>query len=191
MGLKSKLKGVVRLANEKKIVPVQTIASEGKMLDGKTAVVLGATGGIGSAIAKSLYEGGARVVCCGTNEEKLRKLSASMDDSEKIRTQAFRVNEFDHLKENVEKVNSIFGDVDIVVNSAGVHTENVDFKTMTPTEFDRVMEINLKAPYFVFQAFAEHMLKNNRGGTSYLLVHLVDQSQHGLHMAFPSGGSMA
>lgn len=54
----------------------------------------------------------------------------------------------DTIADSIDEASSKFGKIDIFVNSAGVHTENVDFLTVTPEEYDRVMNINLKGVYF-------------------------------------------
>lgn len=160
MGLKRMLKRVVELPREKEVVAVPHVVEESKILDGKVAVILGGTGGLGQAITKSLCESGCKVVLCGTNESKLKKLATG----ENIHPLQFNVSDYDRMASNVEKAVAVYGKVDIVIYSAGVHTENVDFFTMTPEEYDRVMNINLKGAYFVCQAFGKYMMKHKVHG---------------------------
>lgn len=66
---------------------------------------------------------------------------------------------------------SIWGKIDILVNTAGTHTENVDFWTVSETEYDRVLDINLKGCYFVSQKVASYMKENDiKGHLALLLV---------------------
>ena len=69
-----------------------------------------------------------------------------------------------------KKTFSIFRKVDILINSAGVHTENVDFFTMTPDEFDRVMNINIKGVYFVCREFAKEMKQRPSRSKRHMLL---------------------
>ena len=161
MGLKSKIKNLIKMTQEKQIIPVEHIVDKDELLKDKVAVVIGGSGGIGLAIAKSFVESGCKVVLCGTNEKKLKKSLEEFTDKEKAQAMVFNIADADLMRSNVEKAVKIFGKVDILVNSAGVHTENVSFFTMAPGEFDRVMNINLRGPFFLCQAFAEYMMKDN------------------------------
>ena len=58
----------------------------------------------------------------------------------------------------------IFGKIDILVNSAGTHTENVDFWTVSEAEYDRVLDINLKGCYFVSRQIAIYMKEKGING---------------------------
>lgn len=81
----------------------------------------------------------------------------------------FDVGNFAKIAENVKKAIDEFGRIDIVIYSAGVHTENVDFFTMTPEEFDRIIDINLKGAYFICQAFGKYMIEQRIHGHMLLV----------------------
>lgn len=170
MGLKSKIKNLIKMTQEKQIIPVEHIVDKDELLKDKVAVVIGGSGGIGLAIAKSFVESGCKVVLCGTNEKKLEKCLEGFVEKDKVRTMVFNVADVDSMRSSVEKAVNIFGKVDILVNSAGVHTENVSFFTMAPDEFDRVMNINLRGPFFLCKAFAEYMMKDKNIDKKHILL---------------------
>ena len=66
----------------------------------------------------------------------------------------------------------MFGGIDIFVNAAGVHTENVDFWSVTSDEYDRVMNINLKGAYFFCRELAKYWVKKQKRG-HILLIYSV------------------
>lgn len=74
MGIKRIVKRMIELTREKEVVAVPHVVDGEHTLEGKVAIVLGGTGGIGQAITRSLCESGCKVVLCGTNQEKLNKL---------------------------------------------------------------------------------------------------------------------
>lgn len=139
------------------------------MLDGKTAVVIGGSGGIGLAISKSFCESGCKVVLCGTSRDKLNKTLEEFPEDAVVEPLVFDITRTDEIEENVKKAANVFGRVDILVNCAGVHTENVNFFTMSTAEYDRVMNINVRSPFFICQQFAKQMIAQGTGGHILLI----------------------
>lgn len=164
MGFKSIIKKIIALSKEKEIVPIQHNVDTEQILFGKVAVIIGGSGGIGLAIAKNFCESGCKVILCGTNEKKLQNCITEFSDAAFVEYMLFNISDFNEIEKNVQKATEIFGKVDILVNSAGVHTEQVDFFKMTPEEYDRVMDINIKGPYFVCQEFGKYMIRNKIKG---------------------------
>jgi 3-oxoacyl-[acyl-carrier protein] reductase len=82
----------------------------------------------------------------------------------------FDIADIDKFKEKIEIAASIFGKIDILVNSAGIHTENVDFFTMTSNEYDRVMDVNIKGVYFICKEFVEYMKKHKAKEKKHILL---------------------
>lgn len=177
MNIKAIIKRAIELTREKQIVSIQHNVDSSDMLKNKVAVILGGSGGIGLSIAKSFSECGCKIVLCGTNQSKLEKCILGFQKKEYIRPLVFNVADVVSIKENVEKAAMIFGGIDILVNSVGVHTENVDFFTMTPEEYDRVMDINIKGTYFACKEFAEYMMKNRGVGEVKKHILLVSSSR--------------
>lgn len=135
-------------------------------LAGKRALVTGAGGGIGFAIAKKYCEEGAKVIITGRNEEKL--VSACDKMGEMAQYMVWDVTDFDHCRENIEKAADMLeGAIEILVNNAGVLTHNDfvwNYLDLTPEEWDLVMDTNCKAMFFMCQNMAKHMLKNQIKG---------------------------
>jgi 3-oxoacyl-[acyl-carrier protein] reductase len=140
---------------------------EGRMFDlhGMTALVTGASGGIGSAIAKALAAQGARLAISGSNAQKLRAFREELDDH---RPQ--HVQEVDHVAITcdladpaaVEKlvpaaVDSL-GKLDILVNNAGITRDNLTMR-MKDEEWDAVIRVNLEAAFRLMRAATKPMMK--------------------------------
>lgn len=138
-------------------------------LHGMTALVTGASGGIGSSIAKALAAQGARLAISGSNAQKLRAFREELDDH---RPQ--HVQEIDHVAitcdlsnpEEVEKlvpaaVDSL-GKIDILVNNAGITRDNLTMR-MKDEEWDAVIRVNLEAAFRLMRAATKPMMKARFG----------------------------
>ena len=168
MGLKSLVKGFIRETRQKQMVPIAHPVGVDKLLDQKVAFIAGGNGGLGFAIAKSLLESGCSIVLGGTNDNKSKKC---LDELKSNRAKAvhFDVSNCEFIDDQFKKAVDAFGRVDIFIDSAGVHTENVGMWTMTPAEFERVMKINLEGAYFSSVAAARHMKENQIRGHILLI----------------------
>ena len=153
MGIKSKIK---KIFQQKAYLPISHPVSCDKEFAGKIALISGGSGGIGISIANSLRESGCTVVIAGTNEKKLGKITTETK-LDSIVMDYSRPDTFDNV---IQKVVDKYGKLDIFISSAGVHTENVNFWSMNPEEYDRVMDINLKGVFFACQSVGKYM----RGG---------------------------
>lgn len=170
MGVKSVIKRIIQSTKEKEVVPIPQEVDINQSLDGKVAVIIGGSGGIGLSIAKNLNKNGCKIILCGTNAEKLEKSLEGFSNPSYVSPMVFNIANTETIEENVKKTFSIFEKVDILINSAGVHTENVDFFTMTPDEFDRVMNINIKGIYFVCREFAKEMKQRPTQSKRHMLL---------------------
>lgn len=164
MSLKSAIKNLILLTREKTYIPITHTVPAAQSLDGKVALIAGGTGGIGMSIAESLLQCGCSVILCGTNNKKLAVCVEQLANLGKIKSLYLDLSEVDLAPSAIDKAAKLFGTIDIFVNSAGVHTENVDFWTMTPREWDRVMNINLKGAFFFSQAIGTYMKSNGIQG---------------------------
>jgi len=156
---------IVKTLRKKEFIPIQHTTDATGMLEDKVALIIGGSGGIGKAIAKSFSESGCKVIICGTRQQKLEKCLSSFENKDNVRTMIFNVANPETFEERIDEATSFWGKIDILVNSAGVHTENVDFFDMKPEEFDRVMNIDLKGAFFVCQAIGKYMIDNNIKGS--------------------------
>lgn len=138
------------------------------MLEGKVALISGGSGGIGISIAKELHACGCKVILGGTNASKLEKCKEQFSDGG-VESVIFNLSNTDSIVPTIKEAEGKFGAIDIFVNSAGVHSENANFWTMTPAEYDRIMDINLKGVYFACIEMAKYWKGNHRKGHILLI----------------------
>jgi len=130
-------------------------------LSGMTALVTGASGGLGSAIARSLAAQGARLVLSGSNSERLESYKASLGGDHLVITANLSESaEVDQLVP--QAVEALGGRLDILVNNAGVTRDNLLMR-MKDEEFDEVIRINLEAAFRLIRAAAKPMMKARFG----------------------------
>ncbi|WP_367333048.1 SDR family NAD(P)-dependent oxidoreductase [Limosilactobacillus sp.] len=170
MGLKHAIKETIRLTNEKKILPIEVPLSEDKVLKGRTALIAGGNGGIGLAIAKTLLQSGSNVILGGTNKNKLISAKRELKEwDNKVKVLTLDLLDYKSIDRSIKDAVSMFGQIDIFINAAGVHIENVDFWKVTPGQYDRVMNINLKGVYFYCIQMAKYWKANNMKGNILLI----------------------
>ena len=109
-------------------------------LDGKTALVTGASGGIGKAIAVTLHQQGAHVILHGTNQARLEALSAELTDRNSVL--AADLSDRDAVEAMIPKAAEMAGAVDILVNNAGITRDNL-FMRLKDEEWDQVLNVNM------------------------------------------------
>ncbi len=132
-------------------------------LSGKTALVTGAAGGIGKAIALAFGVCGAKVFLSGSSEEKLKKLLPEMTaEGIDAAYKAIDITKPGAPGELVEAAVASMGSIDILVNSAGINRPQKSID-VTEENWDAVLDINLKATFFACQAAAKFMKKQGGG----------------------------
>jgi 3-oxoacyl-[acyl-carrier protein] reductase len=129
-------------------------------LTGKGALVTGASGGIGGAIAKALHTQGANVAISGTNKEKLEAVGAELGSRVfvlpcDLRDRAAVVA----LADTAEKT---LGQVDILVNNAGITHDNL-FMRMKDEEWDDVIAVNLTSVFVLTRGILRNMMRRRYG----------------------------
>lgn len=142
-------------------------AGEAKMfnLTGMTALVTGASGGIGSAIARALASQGARLALSGSNPGKLRSFREELNedygsnDHVEITCNLSNTEQVEHL---IPAAIDTLGKLDILVNNAGVTRDNLAMR-MKDEEWDEVIRINLEASFRLMRAAARPMMKARFG----------------------------
>lgn len=162
--------GIVAL-KAKNIQPVMQTVGDESLLVGKTALVVGGSGGIGKAVAKAFLKNGASVVIAGTRREKVDKVVRELGG--KCAGVVVNLAEPETFSEVVDEAVACFGPIDILVNSAGVHTEDTSmggFLDFSVEEYDRILGINLRGVYFMVQAVAKRMISDKVANGHILIV---------------------
>ena len=132
-------------------------------LDGKTALVTGASQGIGEAIAKLLALQGARVVVAARNEEKLKSLAAYIDAGGGCaRPLALDVSQPATFGERLKSLPADFGEIDILVNNAGITADNL-LARMSLDDWERVLRTNLTGAFALTKEVVRGMIKRRWG----------------------------
>lgn len=130
-------------------------------LSGMTALVTGASGGIGSAVARALAERGVRLALSGSNEAKLAEFAASLgSDHVQLPCNLSDPAAVDALVP--QAVEALDGRLDILVNNAGVTRDNLIMR-MKDDEWADVIRINLEAAFRLARAAAKPMMKQRFG----------------------------
>ena len=130
-------------------------------LTGMTALVTGASGGIGSSIAKALAAQGATLALSGSNEEKLKAFAAELGGDHK--TLVCNLSDPAAVDALVpQAVEALGGKIDILVNNAGITRDNLILR-MKDEEWSQVIAVNLEAAFRLCRAAAKPMMKARFG----------------------------
>jgi 3-oxoacyl-[acyl-carrier protein] reductase len=135
-----------------------------KLLQGKTALITGATRGIGKAIALEYARQGADVAFTDiAPEENIQAMEAELK-ALSVQAKGYHANaaEFNRAQEVVDDIVAVFGKLDIVVNNAGITRDNLLLR-MTEEAFDLVIDINLKSVFNYTKAAIKTMMKQKSG----------------------------
>jgi len=129
-------------------------------IGGKTALVTGATRGIGLTFARSLAEAGCQVVLNGRDRARLEKTASDLTG--RIYTSVFDVTDAAAVSAGVDAIEDQIGEVDILVNNAGIHSRGplTDF---TELRWRQILDTNVTGAFLVGRAAAGHMIPRGRG----------------------------
>ena len=132
-------------------------------LSGQTAIVTGASQGLGRHMAIALATAGAQVACVARNEEKLgQTVEAIKEAGGEGAVMASDVGVSDNVKAIVDKVNGDWGRLDIVVNNAGI-TRDTLLPVMSDEQWDDVIATNLRGTFLFCRAASQVMMKQRYG----------------------------
>lgn len=167
--VKNKIKRAVKLfiPDHKTFASVSVLAPN-QLLEGRTALVTGGTSGIGYSIAKAFLQAGASVVITGRSTEKAVSMAENLmhDITNGCKAYGMAMDNTKPLdfEAKLDEVSELLGkkNIDILVNNAGV--QGAQFGIATEQEYDAVMDTNLKGTFFLSQAVAHRMVKNNVQG---------------------------
>ena len=152
-------------------------------LKGKVAVLTGAGGGIGHATAEKLAQLGMKLVLLGgNNRDKLEKTREAVEKYSEAVAIPGNLTDLDFLASGVERAVAAWGGVDVLVNNAGV-AQSAGIETISPEEFDRIMAINFRAPFFLTQKMLPH-LKRSKSATIINICSVVAHAGYPLQSVY-------
>ncbi len=129
-------------------------------LTGKTALVTGASGGIGAAIARSLYQRGATVALSGTRVEPLQALAGEL--GERAHVLPCNLSDKEAVEALPKQAIEAMGSIDILVNNAGITRDNL-FMRMSDDEWESVLNVNLTSTMRLCRGVLRGMMKARWG----------------------------
>lgn len=129
-------------------------------LTNKTALITGATGGIGRAISRTLYAQGARVILTDMNPDSLNDFAKEL--GERAVGVAANISQEESLKNLLEEVQKQTQGIDILVNNAGINRDTLSMR-MTDEQWDAVLSVNLTAGFRLIRSILPQMMKKRWG----------------------------
>lgn len=129
-------------------------------LTGRKALVTGATGGLGEAIARALHAQGATVGLHGTRKEKLDSLAAEL--GERVFVFPANLSDREEVKALGQKAEEEMGGVDILVNNAGINKDGL-FVRMSDEDWDAVLNVNLTSVFNLTREVTHPMMRRRHG----------------------------
>lgn len=162
-----------------------TKTASNRALAGQVAVITGAGRGIGRAIALTLAELGARTVLCGRSREPLEQTSTAIQNSggqsSVIECDVVDLHAVESLADCVERT---FHRLDILVNNAGIGGAGGPVHLLSPDNWDRVLNTNLRGVYYCIRSLAPLMIKARSG-------HIINISSLAGKNPLPNGAAYA
>ena len=151
-----------------------------RLLDGKVALITGSSSGIGQGIAKKFAEEGASVVIdyIGHSDGADATLAMVKEAGSKGIILQADITKMDEIRKLVDAAYENFGALDILVNNAGME-KKAPFTEVQEADYDRVMDVNMKGPFFLTQYFVQKLQSVKRPGC------IVNISSVHEDMAFP------
>jgi len=134
------------------------------LLQGKTAIITGATRGIGKGIAEVFAQNGANVAFTYSSSVEAAKILEKELNDLGVKAKGYQSNaaDFAQAQELVKDVLETFGSIDVLVNNAGITKDNLLMR-MGEEDFDKVIEVNLKSVFNMTKAVQRTMLKQRKG----------------------------
>ena len=140
-----------------------------KLLENKTAIITGATRGIGRGIAQTFARNGCNVAFTfSSSVEAAQSLQMELSDlGVKAKSYQSNADDFEEAQALVDKVLEEFGSVDVLINNAGITKDNLLMR-ISEEDFDQVIEVNLKSVFNMTKAIQRTFLKQRSGS----LIHM-------------------
>ena len=152
-------------------------------LSGKVAVLTGGGGGIGRATAELLAKQKMAVVLLGgNNPEKLQQTRKLVEQYSECLVIPGNLTDMEFLKQGVEAAVARFKGIDVLINNAGV-AQNQQFEDISVEDFDRIMAINFRVPFFLTQ-FALPYLKSSESATIINVASVVSHAGYPMQSVY-------
>lgn len=133
-------------------------------LDGRVAIITGSSKGIGKAMAKGLAEKGAQVVVSSRSQEACDEVVKEFTGAGlKAIGIACHIGKEEQRKNLVDKTIEAFGRIDVLVNNAAINPVFGPIEDVDPGIFDKIMDVNVKAPWALSNLVLPHMQANKKG----------------------------
>jgi 3-oxoacyl-[acyl-carrier protein] reductase len=129
-------------------------------LTGKAALVTGASGGIGGAIARALHRQGAVLTLSGTRADALEKLRAEL--GERAHVVAARMDDAPDIERLAKEAEAAMGKIDILVNNAGITRDQLSMR-MKDEDWEKVLQVNLTGTFRLTRAAMRGMMRRRHG----------------------------
>jgi NAD(P)-dependent dehydrogenase (short-subunit alcohol dehydrogenase family) len=151
----------------------------------RTALVTGAGSGLGAAIARKLFEAGARVVMADLVKDKAQAVAAQIDpEGQRTLAIACDVGNAASAESAVRQATEHYGELDVLVNNAGTDV-TIDLEQLTVEDWDRVLATNLRGPFLLSKAALKPLRASDggRGG------HIVNIASTAARRAWPNASA--
>lgn len=146
----------------------------------KTALITGATSGIGRATAKRLADEGFRLIICGRRKERLDSLKAELSQKTTVHTLQFDVRDKNAVQDAMNSLPENFSKIDILVNNAG-NAHGLDpIQNGNTDDWDAMMDINVKGLLYVSKTIIPKMIEQKSG-------HIINIGSTAGKEVYPSG----
>lgn len=141
----------------------EQVVFRGALLSGKTAIVTGASRGIGAAIAHRLCETGANVVLCSRSAESVAQIADTLQDKGyTVFSMAADISQKEDVESLIEKTIEQFSGIDILVNNAGI-TRDMLLMRLKDEDWDAVLQTNLTGTMYCTRAVLRPMIRQKSG----------------------------
>ena len=150
-------------------------------LKDKVVWITGAGGGMGKHIALTLSKLHSKVILSDINEQSLKKVSQKCTYDSLIKP--LDITKINHVKTVVKEIESEFGQLDIVINAAGMNIQNRDWDVIQETDWDKVFKVNINGMFYCCKSALQLMKRQNDG----LIINI--SSWAGNHISYLSGTS--
>jgi 3-oxoacyl-[acyl-carrier protein] reductase len=139
--------------------------NSGNKLDfaGRTAIVTGGSQGIGFGVAERLLASGANVSIWAVNPDRLKEAAAKLGGGKRVHTAVADIGDLAAVETAAKAVLAAYGQIDVLINNAGVAGRNVKLWEFPPEEFAQMMHVNVDGTFYCCRAVVPHMIARNYG----------------------------